>query len=430
MKKILELLKRLKKTLSYDIWIRDLNKFPKKQRSILKVLKVLMIAFNDFFKDRCMLRASALTYSFLLAIVPFVAVVLSSLKGFGFSETFVLTFLRRIIINDDVVQAILNFTQNASVKALGVMGGFLLFFTSVSLLTNIEKSFNDIWGIKERRSFFRRFVDYLFAIIVGPIFLSVGIAFTSSIAQKIEVAGFISKFFYVMTPYLTLWIGLTLLYIFLTNTKVKLVPALIAGIVAGTLWQVGQEFYFYLIANQMTRYEVIFQGFATVIFAFIWIYINWLVVLFGVELSFAIQNFRSYQPEGKSGNISMALKKKLGLIVLHLIYRRFRKGEPPLTPEEIISITKGPIKLINELLFSYVNMGLLVENHNEKIISYVPGQDPQRVTVPFVLKTMDGYGTDNIVLENDKDYKKIDVLLAKLEKDLEKSNKKYKIADL
>ena len=172
---------------------------------------------------------------------------------------------------------------------------------AVKMLSTVENSFNTIWGVKRSRSIFRKTSDYLSVLIVGPVLVAAAIAITASLenisfAQIILSQGIIKQLIIHFVPFVSLWIAFTGVYIFMPNIRVKIQHALIGGVIAGTIWQIVQWVYINFGIG-VAKYNAIYGGFAQFPLFLIWLYISWLIVLFGAEISFASQNVKTYTQE-------------------------------------------------------------------------------------------------------------------------------------
>ncbi|MFW6130511.1 MAG: YihY/virulence factor BrkB family protein [Atribacterota bacterium] len=422
-KKIIEKIIKIKLFIFRDIWLINLSYKDGIKSFFIKVLKTFLIVVNDFFKDKCLLRASSLTYHFFLALVPFFAVAFATLKGFGFQNTYGVIFLENILLNKEVARQVVAYITNTNLEALGIFGAFALIFVSIFLLANIERSFNEIWGVKEKRSIFKKGVYYLFAVIVFPLFITLVLSAVSVALGDISLEK--SK----VLSYPASWIALTLAYLFFTNEKVKIGSAFLGGFIAGTLWHLAQGGYI-LWSQSIQNFNIIYGSFTQVVLVFIWIYINWIIVLIGAEVAFAVQNVNNYQKTSKAENISFSFKEKLTLIILYLVYSRFKKGDPPLSAEEIIKETKGPIKLINQILFEMTEMGILIENKDEDRRIFTPAMSEEKITLPYILNKVRKYGLEEVPIKDNKSFKKIDKLINKMFSDMEEKYRDYKITGI
>ncbi len=422
--------------LNFDLWSENLDQYGKVKGSFLKLVKIIIISVSGFMKDNCLLRASALTYSLIMAIVPLFAVLFSVLKGFGFQNKLANILLAKLTAGSDlVINGILTYINNTSVQTLGALGGAILLLTSVFLFMGIERAFNDIWKVKVERSFLRRILDYLVIIMVLPIFITVALGVTVGNVMswdfvrqlmahpvfKVLLNGFIPHFF--------MWIAFTFMYLFLINHKIPVKAAVMGGMIAGSTWQFGQEFYI-TFSHTVNRYNIIYGGFAQLILVIFWLFISWVIILAGMEIVYAIVNYKSYQREGKHTVISSSFKEKLILIILAIIVKRFRNEESPISADGIIRMTDAPQRAVYDILQELKDVMLVVESDAKGLKVYTPGMDISLLTVPKVLKLMRDYGVNHVPMLDEEDGKKVDKVMKEMEAVVEREFKTVKVMDL
>ncbi|MCK5393541.1 MAG: YihY/virulence factor BrkB family protein, partial [Candidatus Omnitrophica bacterium] len=191
--------------LTKDIWRIKLRDLPRSRSFFIKQLRIIILALREFAEDKCQLRASALTFYSLLSIVPVVAMAFGIAKGFGFEKVLEKQLLSKVSGQEQVLTQIFDFaktllenTKGGLVAGIGVV---VLFWTVIKVLTNIERSFNDIWGIKKTRPLGRKFSDYLSVMVICPILLIVSSSITvfittqtTMIIDKFVVLGVVAPF--------------------------------------------------------------------------------------------------------------------------------------------------------------------------------------------------------------------------------------------
>jgi membrane protein len=239
------------------------------------------------------------------------------------------------------------------------------------------------------------------------------------------------SFLFRFAPYLISWIILTILFIIMPNAKVKFVPAMISGIVAGTILQVLQWIYVDLQFG-ITKLSAIYGSFAAVPLLILLLQSSWIVVLLGAELSFANQNFSHYELESVSLNISNYQKRALVIMILHMIIRNFSIGERPISAETIAHHLKIPVRLSREILQDLTNaklISVLHENeHKERL--YQPALDINKLTISYVFSRLDKKGISQIAVSKTKDYNKVISILDKFDRLMAKSDSNILIKDL
>ena len=232
------------KFLTYDIWRITEDEVTKTTFSLYNIIKTIYLCINRFTKDRLVNKASALTYSTLLAIVPILAILFAIARGFGFDNLMESQVRMGFGGHNQTTEVILQFvnsylSQTKSGIFIGV-GLIMLLWTVINLISSIEITFNRIWEIKKARSMYRKITDYFSMFLLMPILIVIsgGLSiFMSTSLKYIEdfvLLAPILKFLIRLIPFVLTWFMFTGLYIYMPNTKVRFKPALISGILAGT----------------------------------------------------------------------------------------------------------------------------------------------------------------------------------------------------
>ena len=415
----------IEKSLSFfkrDIWRIPLKKIPRRKSFLIKQLRVILVALRGFDEDKCSLRASALTFYTLLSIVPIAAMAFGIAKGFGFEKLLEKQLMANMAGYEEIVTNVITFArsllENTKGGAVAGVGVIILFWTVMKVLGNIELSFNEIWGIKTPRSIGRKFSDYLSIILICPFLLimssSITVFITSQVklvTDKIALLGAVSPlifFLLKLLPYCTLWILFTFIYIFMPNTKVNFKSGLLAGIAAGTIYQLVQWAYITFQVG-VAKYNAIYGSFAALPLFLAWLQISWLVVLFGAEISFAHQNVDTYEFEPDCLNISYSFKKLITLQIAHSLVDSFRKGDKALSATDISHRLDMPVRLVRQILYELIKVGIVseVKQEGNSTVAYQPAQDIEKLTIEGVINTLEKHGSDNIPISDTQELKKI-----------------------
>ena len=394
-----------------DIWRIRLKDISRSKSFFLKQLRIILLAVRGFDEDRCQLRASALTFYSLLSIVPVVAIIFGIAKGFGFQEVLEKELLQNFSAHEAVLVQVMEFakslletTQGGLIAGIGLL---VLFWTVIKVLGSIERSFNNVWGVKSPRPWSRKFTDYISVLLIAPILFilasSIMVFITSQvtfITEKFALLGFFSSvifFLLKLLPYCIVWILFTFIYIFMPNTKVRFTSGLVAGIVAGSIYQLVQWGY---IAFQVgvAKYNAIYGSFAALPLFLVWLQLSWLVVLFGAEISFSHQNVDTYEFEPDCLHVSVSFKKLLSLRIVHLLVKNFSAGKSPLAAAAIAHTLEVPIRLVRQMLFELVESGILSEvaTREYEETAYQPGRDSDSLTIQYVIDALEKRGVDSI----------------------------------
>jgi len=416
MKKLIDKLMHYWRFLTNDIWRITDNEVTKLKYTLYTIIKTVYLTVDRFTKDNLVNRASALTYSTLLAIVPILAILFAIARGFGFANL-VEHQLRDIFGGvNETTETILKFVDSYLAQAksgvfIGI-GLIMLLWTVLNLTSNIEYAFNRIWQVNKQRSMYRKITDYFSMFLLLPVLIVVSAGlniFMSTFLKEMEnfimLAPFL-KFLVRLIPFVFIWGMFTALYIFMPNTKVKFKPALIAGILAGTVFQFFQMFY---ISGQLwiTKYNAIYGSFAAIPLLLLWLQMSWTICLFGVELSYASQNVHTYSFDKDTRNISRRYRDFVTILVLSLITKRFSNNENPYTAEELSESHKIPINLTNKVLFQLQDIGLIHEvmtDEKSDDITYQPSMDINQLTLAVLLERLDCYGSENFKVDRDDEF--------------------------
>ena len=403
------------------------------------------MSFRRFSKDDCQLHASALTFFSLISIVPVLAMTFGIAQGFGFEKMLENLLYERFPGQEKILAQGIEFANNllqrtrgGALASIGLVG---LIWSVVKVLGNIEASFNDIWDIRKSRPMLRKITDYLSIILICPMLfiLSNSLALLikteiDMVIHKFSMLGVFSPFFSVgfkLVPLILMWTLFTSIYMFMTNTKVNFKSALLAGILAGTVFQFFQ---WGLIAFQVGvgRYNAIYGSFSAIPLFLIWLQVSWLILLAGAEVAFAHQHIHEYELEPDTRHISRELQDKLALFITHFISKKFISGETPLNENNIASQTGIPIQLTRRILVQLVSGGILSEtfnDHNNAKV-YQPARDIHQFSIKFVLDAITHFGSDTIPLPDSETFQSISRLVDNLNDILSTSEANQKLTDI
>jgi membrane protein len=248
-------------------------------------LRTLRMSILGFSRNNDMLWASALTYTSSLALVPILALAFSVLAGLGGADRIRPLIERYLAVNSpEITDTLMGFVSNTSAKALGEVGGAVLLVTVIMTLGTIEQAFNSIFNVARGRTWLRKFSDYLSVIFTVPLLMVAAVAARTYLLRVLpHVPG---AAWGVST--LMIWSGFAFFYVFFPNTWVRLGAAAMGALVASILLQAGQWAYVYFQIGAV-RFHAIYGTMAAVPILLTWIYIAWIIVLYGAELTAAIQ---------------------------------------------------------------------------------------------------------------------------------------------
>jgi membrane protein len=428
-----------------DIWRIRLKGLSRSKSFFIRLVRIIALAVRGFDENKCMFRASALTFYSLLSIVPVIALIFGIAKGFGLQERVAAQVLEKMKGHEEVANRIITFANSLLDKASGGViagvGVVFLFWTIISLLGNIEKSFNDIWGVVKPRTFARKFSDYLVTMLVCPILLAVAGGVTiflsgqiQTLTEKFPLLKNFGPVFWLalrLLPYVTIWVSFTFIFIFMPNTKVKFVSSLIAGIVAGALFQLIQWAYVNFQVLITARYAI-YGSFAALPLFLLWLQMSWLIVLFGAEVSFAHQNVETYEFEPDCLSASKSFKKLLSLLIVQRLVKKFCNGEKPADASQLAHELEIPIRLVRQILYELSESAVLseVRNSKDREFAYQPATDVDKITIKFVTDQLERHGTSDIPVAKLGELDKLYNYLRQLGEVIEKSPANVLLKDI
>ncbi len=428
-----------------DIWRIRLKDHPRKKIFFITQLRVVILALRGFNEDKCSLRASALTFYSLLSIVPVCAMLFGIAKGFGTDKSLEKQLLAKFPGQEEVLMQVMEFARNLLEQTKGgIVAGIglaILFWIVIKLLSNIERSFNDIWGIKESRSAVRKITDYISIMLICPVLILMSSGLTvfiitqiQHITEKFAFLGFFSPlifFSFKLLPYGVICGAFTFIYIFMPNTKVKFLSGLIAGVIAGATYQVAQWGYINFQVG-VAQYNAIYGSFAALPLFLIWLQISWLIVLFGAEISFALQNIDTYEFEPDCSRVSPSFKKLLSLQIAQVLIKNFSDGLQPLTANQISHTLEIPHRLVNHILYELAECGIAVETKTEEDqeFAYQPARTINLLTIKYVIDALDKNGTEDIPVAQNRELKILSESLQSFNETIEKSSANKLLKDI
>ena len=441
--RISALLARTIRFVTYDIWRITENEVSGLKEIYINIIKTVILAVRGFQSENLQTKASALTYSTLLSIVPLLAVLLGIAKGFGFQGTVRQELFDYFPGHEMELNKAFEFVESYLAQAQGGViigvGLILLFYTVINLISSVEDTFNDIWQIQKSRPWYRKISDYLALFLVLPVLMtaSSGLSIFMSTLQNSFLGQYLfftplMELFLHIAPYIITTLAFTGLYVSLPNTKVRFVNGLVAGFIAGCAFQLFQFIY---ISGQIwvSKYNAIYGSFAALPLLLLWLQLSWLICLFGAELSYASQNVKKFSFERDSKSISRRYKDFLTLLIASLIIKRFVKGEKPYTADELSDAYRIPIRITTQILYLLTELNIIIEvnyGNDDRVAYYQPAIDVNKITVSYLLTRMDEYGSENFKIDTSKLFSKEWKALLKTREDMIKANDNILLKDL
>ena len=359
----------------------------------LRILRYPYAILRDLSRGQINLYAMGLVYATLLSIVPFIAFAFAVLKAFGSHrdlQPIILEFFKPMGAGaTEFTNKVMEFADGVSTGVVGSVGLALLLWTLLGTIKKVEDGFNFLWRVEHARSFARRVTEYVTLLIVGPIVV-VSFIGLSHRALDSASAGFarfmpfgerLIAFGIELSPYLMVSAIFTAVYMFVPNTKVKWLPALVGGIVAGILWAIiGKLFTAFVVYS--TRLSVVYAGFAIIVTALVWTYFGWLILLIGAQLSFYMQN-RHYLRLGLTElRLSAVQRETLTLKVMYLVALAYHGGRQRWTMDALAHELGMPGVAISRIVGALEEANLMTVAEDEHLL---PARDLGQISVQEIM---------------------------------------------
>lgn len=375
----------------------------------VNVVKTMSLSVRSFFDGDIQSQACAMTYRTMLAIVPALALIFAIGRGFGLQNLIERELMDIFPAQKQAVEYALRFVDsylNQSSEGVFVGVGLLfLLWTLISLVGNIESTFNRIWGVKQGRSIGRMITDYTAMLLILPVVLvcAGGLSLMlSSTLQTVLDFDFLSpvvSLIVELSSWVMIWLFFTLVYVLIPNTKVKLKNAIIPGIFAGTGFMVLQWVF---VTGQMyvARYNAIYGSVSFLPLMLIWMQLVYVVMFAGGVLCYSSQNIFMYSFRDAVRNISSSYYARLTIAIGAVVVQRFVNGSGATTIKGLTAAYNLPPKLITLICDRMVAAGIfsVVEIDSKKeITGYQPAIDPAVLTVAEVFTRLDHNGSTDFI---------------------------------
>jgi membrane protein len=254
-------------------------------RYIIRLIAFWHWVVVEFFENRCLLRASALTYTTLLALVPLMVVILAAFSMLPFFDH-VSHQLQSFIFNNfvphtgKVVQKYLfGFRQHAF--HLPVIGIAFLFVTAIMMMMGIERNINDIWHLRTSRRLSASVLLYWATLTIGPLLLGLSIAISSYITSSRWLKIDLSHFAWLAPlPFVCTVIGIGFLYFVVPRCEVKIKHAFLGALFAASIFELAKRAFSFYVAHFPT-YQLIYGALASIPLFLLWIYCSWVIFIIG-----------------------------------------------------------------------------------------------------------------------------------------------------
>ena len=378
-----------------NIWQTDVRGLPAWKRKLLLFLRGTQLLISELLEGHNKLYAMGLVYMTILSLVPLLAVMFSVLKGFGVHnqlEPLLLNLLAPLGEKGiEITTTVLSFVDNIKVGVLGAVGLGLLLFTVVSLIRQVEEAFNSTWRVRKLRPLHERFSHYISVLMVGPLLIFSAIGLSQSVEHldiykqvvETDTGAFLYNLLSIYLPFIMTVLGITFVYMFVPNTRVRFSAALFGATIATLLFKVATVVFTLFIVGS-TKYAAIYSAFATIIILFIWIYIIWLILLFGSSIAFYYQHSEKMLFLYRDEDLSPYESETLALQILVIVTRAYYKKQPAVSLGNISQQLQLPDDLVDKMVLLLERGGYLtIVDDDEQTL--LPGRPPEEMTTADLL---------------------------------------------
>jgi YihY family inner membrane protein len=285
------------------------------------------------------------------------------------------------------------YISNLNTGAIKFVGGLLTIWVALSLLTTIEKSFNTIWGVPRSRDILHRTINYWAILTLGPLLLGLGVYLSTEYPFQQTLQQ--SAFTYIK-PVFGFGISVALmfcLYMFLPNARVKATAALGGAVVAAIFWTAMKIGFGYYV-KEYIPYQAVYGIMGLIPLAVFWIYIVWLIVLVGLQLTFAAQHVHVLDKAERMAKLrqeqtSFIATDQTSIQIMREVMVAFEdKNRKPVISSEIATVMALDENFVERILENLTRAGLLCKT-TDPIVGYVPSTDSTNITLAEVSMAME-----------------------------------------
>jgi membrane protein len=398
---------------------------PGLQAFAVRQFEALVITVHSLFDEELLRRAASLTYYTLLSLVPLLAVGFALFEAFGGLAALKDPLKKFIVDNmavgrqDEIGVWLEQFIDNINAGAIAGVGVLVLFYSAVGLLTNIESSFNRIWGIDRDRPLHMRFAIYWCIVTLAPPLLGVSISFSAQL-QSSAFAGAvlawlpfgIGNLIVVLSSMVMVAVAFVLSFVIVPNTKVHLKYAVLGGVLASILWNLTKALYIWFIAGSV-KYSAVYGALSALPLLMIWLYLSWIIVLFGVTYTRVVQTYTAERMMKSTPVLSHnAIEHVAGHLVLE-VARSFHRGEGSLSTAALAERTGAPPAVLRPILRTLTQDRVLIElGEGAEEQHYVPGRGLSDLSLADAIRALRHHGDDIEVPPTDQGHERVREILA------------------
>jgi membrane protein len=387
-------------------------------------LRVAIQLGKQWARDRCPQIAGALTFQSVLCLVPLLAVAFGLLQATGqlSAQSALVSFLSDRIfpaIGEDLFEHLMDFVNNVRKGALGPFGIAITIVISYTLFHSVEKVYGQIWRIERGRTLLSKFLVFYTLATLFPLLAGLTLYHTAKYwgGARGPLFSFVST-----------WVALALLNKLLPRTPVRWRAAVAGATISALLFEMAK----YLFASYVTRialdrYRGVYGTVAIVPILLVWVYVAWLVTLFGAECAHAAQNLRMLEALDRRarGDVDRKVNGVVALRLLVAIATHFKRGGKALAEPQLAELYDLDEDTVTRVAARLRDCDLVVEVAQTEVTGLMLARPPE--TIP-VLQVLDAFRTVDI--RGGEPAPRLDLLLRELEAVRRERTSAVTLADL
>ena len=399
------------KNLLRELHSTPTEKLGKAGRFLVFQVKLWPHCFALLGKNKAFQQAAALSYHTILGIVPLAIVALlifqtfptyseigEQVKSFAYEQMQLANIRypsptepgKTIMVTDQLDIIVNNFFSGAGEGSIAFVSIIIIIWAAITLLLTIEKAFNNIWHVTRARGFLHRVINYWALLTLGPLLMGLGVYVTTKFAILGRLQDTLLHHFAPFISYIIATIAFFLLYFVMPNTKVSARAAAWGAGLAAIIWSIA-KWVFGLYVTQLVPYSKVYGVVGLIPLTVLWVYITWIIVLFGLQLTFTTQNLksldRSHIEESRRRAEQFIANDITAINIVREIAEAFQKNSAPVEPERIQSKLALPGELADRLFSLLIKNGIIARTSEPKV-GFIPVKDPSNISLAEIGRTV------------------------------------------
>jgi membrane protein len=383
---------------------------------LYKYCRFIILSVKGYVRNNNTYKAASLTFYTVLAIVPLLALIFGIAQIVGMSGIIEKELLVKLPQHSEILSNIIPLANNLLENTKGgVIAGFgllVLIFTIIKVLWHIDTSINQIWQSHNNRSIALWIRDYAILIIILLLFLLLAGAMQVITTKKLVVMMNNWDGFYNITPtvvsllkllpIIATWAFLLFLYLFVPNSHVKFIPAVVAAIIAGTIYEIVEWVYVIFQVGVM-GFGPIYGSFAIIPFFLIWVQISWMLILFGAQIGFCYQNIDAFENAKAIKSISSYYFTSLCVWVACIAWQR--EGLSQVFNEDYLYYQKKiPRLLVKKIINALVDSNIIIIEKKKHKKLYSIDKEFEKMSVMRLYNKIQEIGVNSLKIIDDEQF--------------------------